>query len=124
MASGSKEVPLGATDKTIGTKALPPGNYLVSGKVEVITEAANPGFTGLRCQLLDGAVLDTSYSDTPLAELKGKFFSIVTLPLLAVLNTTAPSTLSVSCNVFYNTGEGAVRAEKWALTAVQTTKNS
>jgi hypothetical protein len=79
----------------------------------------------VKCQLLDEKVaLDADYNDEPLGEfVPGFWFGIVTLPLMAVLNTTSPTTLSLSCIAYFNTGSASVFAEKWSIAALQTSSN-
>ena len=69
-------------------------------------------------------VLDSDFNDEPLAEFApGTFFGIVTLPTMAVLNTTTPTKLSLACVAYFNTGGASVVATKWAISALQTSSN-
>ena len=125
FASGISGQTLTGTETTIGQKLLPAGHYLLSAKVEIASEAKSAGIVGHKCQLNDERVLDTNYSNLPLGPVGGSlFFSVVTLPLLGVLNTTAPSTLSVSCENYSNPSAGTVTAIRWSISALQTSSNS
>jgi hypothetical protein len=125
FGGGSTGLALTSTEQTVGEKVVPAGHFLVYGLVEVGTEASKAGLTGVKCKLLDEKVeLDSDYNDEPLAEFsKTQFFGIVTLPVMAVLNTTAPSTLSLSCAAYFSVVGSAVTADKWAVSALQTSSN-
>ena len=108
------------------SKTLPAGHYLVSAKVETSAVAKGAGLVETECALSDeGNPLDGSLWLASLSALAGKFFGESALPLLAVLNTNAPSMLSLTCRTLLNTAsEDKITASKGQLLAIQTSSNS
>lgn len=119
------------------SKALPAGNYLASGKVQVSIGATGTGGEGdVEC-----ALADSPLSGSPVADTAG-FFSATdavipsvgegaatTLPLEVAVSTTTPSELTIDCWVDLGSGGKSpgvfyAEASDADIQAVQTTTNS
>jgi hypothetical protein len=127
----------GQTGKTIVSKSLPAGNYILSGKVEIdMSDTAVGGRAWVECALSDtpsgGGSIATDTSnvsrliDYPITNpVEGIAFS--TLPFTLATNTgDHPSTAAISC-VIPNANAGAgtlsVSASNPTITAIQTATN-
>jgi hypothetical protein len=109
------------------SKTLPAGHYLVSAKVETSGKATGAGLVETKCDLFDeSTLLDSSQWTGFLSQLvAGTFLGGSALPLQAVLNTNATSTLSLTCETKLNTAnEDELTASGGQLFAVQTSSNS
>jgi hypothetical protein len=123
------------------SKALPPGNYLASGKVELGIFSTDSGGEGdVNC-----ALVDTPESGSPALDTSGFFSSTIayypaqsaygaasTVPMEVAIDATSPSLLTISCWVTASyggvsgstPGAFAAFADHAHLQAVQTTSNS
>jgi Collagen triple helix repeat (20 copies) len=125
IQSGEIDITAEAEVVTV-SKTLPAGHYLASAKVETSARANGGGVVETECKLSDGGgALDSSRWLGSLSLLAGKFYGESALPLQAVLNTNATTTLSVLCRTLINTAlEDKLTASKGQLSAVQTSSNS
>jgi hypothetical protein len=117
------------SEKTIVSKTLPAGHYIVSAKV--LTIALSEGSTGAvetECELNhEGEILDYSQATATLPLLiASEYTGAATLALDVALNTTKSTTLSVVCETNANTTPltHKVLAVEGRLQAVQTSTNS
>jgi Collagen triple helix repeat (20 copies) len=109
------------------SKTLPAGHYLVSAKVETSGKATGAGLAETKCDLFEGTtLLDSSQWTGFLSQLVvGTFLGGSALPLQAPLNTSATSTLSLTCETLLNTAkEDELTASGGQLFAIQTSSNS
>jgi hypothetical protein len=127
----------GQTGKTIVSKSLPAGNYILSGKVEIdMSDTAAGGRAWVECALGDtpsgGGSIVTDISnvsrvvDYPVTNpVQGIAFS--TLPFTLATNTgDHPSTAAISCVIQdANAGLGSLKvsASNPTITAIQTATN-
>jgi Collagen triple helix repeat (20 copies) len=124
------------TPTTIVSRALPAGNFVVNGKVEVLlSDTKAGGSASVGCKLIDtpsggGAVVsDTAPWASPMnvAEIAVSFAQATLPQALAVSSETHPSTIAVACYVVKVAtagGEFKATAGKASITAVQTNQNS
>jgi hypothetical protein len=124
------------TPTTIVSRALPPGNFIVTGKVSVLLlDNKTGGFAAVACKLSDipsgggTAVTDIATWAAPMdvSSVVGNIAQ-TTLPTTLATSTEAhPSTIALACYVSSaeaNGGTFKAKAAQAAITAVQTTQNS
>ncbi len=127
FAGSESETVLGVEHEevTIGSKSVPAGDYLVTAKVDVAGEGPAAGVIGVKCQLVDGAVLDTNYMDAALGEYSpSQFFSVTPETLIGVLKSSSTSTIKIVCDWYFNAGSAEIVTENWDIAAVQTSSIS
>jgi hypothetical protein len=116
------------SEKTIVSKTLPAGHYIVSAKVLTIAlSEGNTGAVETECELNhEGEILDYSQATATLPVLATEYTGAATLALDVALNTTKSTTLSVVCETNANTTPltHKVLAVEGRLQAVQTSTNS
>ncbi len=94
--------------KTIASKAIPPGSYLIAGKALLQAESAAAGFAEVGCGLLEtpgltpggenAETLDFADWETFVGQKKtGEFISATTLALEGMTKVAVTSTLSIAC---------------------------
>jgi Collagen triple helix repeat (20 copies) len=131
FTSGSEGTPT-----TIVSRALPAGNFIVSGKVEVLlSDTKAGGSASVGCKLVDtpsggGTVVsDTALWATPI-NLSEIVINVAenTLPLTVATSTEShASTIALACYVVKVEASGGAfkaTAGKASITAVQTSQNS
>jgi Collagen triple helix repeat (20 copies) len=131
FTSGSEGTPT-----TIVSKALPAGNFIVNGKVEVLlSDSKTEGSAAMGCKLTDtpssggGSAVSDSAPWASLMNYSTVSASVAqnTLPLtLAVSSELHASTATLGCYVLKVTtagGEFHATASKASITAVQTSQN-
>jgi hypothetical protein len=120
----------GATNTSIVTKNLPPGDYVLAGTVN-FTEITSPAASQfeVQCTLSDSAPNTSSDQETYtgvadfMVTLAGE--NIHSITMNDAVSTTAPSTAQIACSdVEHNATAYKLTANNATLTAVQTTQNS
>jgi Collagen triple helix repeat (20 copies) len=125
-----------ATNFSVGTntlilsKALPAGNYILTGSVTFLAvSTAVTTQAEVACTLADplaGAATDTSsYTGLTNVVLLGVDSSVNSLSMNVAVNATAANTAKITCSDVFNTGNAyQVASQNASITAVQTTSNS
>jgi hypothetical protein len=124
FASSESETALAheVEEVTLGSKTVPAGDYLVTAKIDIGAEGSTAGAIGVKCQLVDGAVLDTNYLDAGLGTYgPGEFFSATPETLIGVLKSSSTSTIKIVCDWYFDVGSAEIVAYDWDIGAVQTT---
>ncbi len=122
FASGlGKDTPLSESDKTVLSKTLPAGRFLITAKAVVIALGTKAGLVGAQCRLLEGAAeFDLSFFDLETAEFgAGSFYGAVPLTLVGEVSLTAPASITLQCVDYDDRAGGTVEAREPELMAVE-----
>lgn len=123
-ASVATNVDFTAGTKTILSKTLPAGSFIVNAKTELAASATSSGYVNDECELVDGATTDYAQWSVPMAPEFLVYVGEGTVSMNIAVSSPSPSTVAVTCWPVANTGSSfSTGAAYTQIDAIQTSAN-